>query len=69
MNTIWQVFKKEILDAWRDRGVLWMTLLSALLTGPLILFLMSFVASDIEDRADKREIHVVGIEHAPSLRN
>jgi sodium transport system permease protein len=69
MNIAWAVFWKELVDALRDRKTLVSVLLSSVIVGPLILFFISSMVSDIESRAEKREVVVQGIEHAPTLRN
>jgi sodium transport system permease protein len=37
--------------------------------GPLVLVLLSTLVSDLERRAEARDVVLVGIEHAPTLRN
>jgi sodium transport system permease protein len=69
MNAAWVVFCKELLDALRDRRTLMVVLLSSVAVGPAILVALSFFVAGIEERAEQREAVVVGIEHAPSLRN
>jgi sodium transport system permease protein len=63
------VFRKELLDALRDRRTLLMVLLSSVAIGPLSLVLISSLVASFEQRAEAREVVVHGIEHAPSLRN
>jgi sodium transport system permease protein len=63
------VFRKEVIDALRDRRTLLRLMIPALLMGPLMLMMMSGLVASFEERAEKREIQVVGIEHAPTLRN
>ena len=58
-----------LLDALRDRRTLTMVLLSSVAMGPLMLLLMSTLASDFEKRAEAREAVAVGMAHAPSLQN
>jgi sodium transport system permease protein len=65
----WIVLRKELLDALRDRRTLLMVLLSSVAVGPLVLVLLSTLVSGIEKRAETREVVVLGIEHAPTLRN
>ena len=65
----WTVFRKELVDALRDRRTLVMVLVSAVAVGPLLLVMLSLLVSGIEQRADARELTVHGIEHAPTLRN
>jgi len=69
MRPAWIVFRKELLDALRDRRTLFMVLLSSVAIGPLVLVLISALVSDVEKRAEARELVVQGIEHAPTLRN
>ena len=69
MADAWTVFRKELLDALRDRRTLLMVLLSSVAIGPLVLVLISSLVSGIERRAEAREIVVQGLEHAPTLRN
>lgn len=63
------VVAKEVVDALRDRRTLLRLLVPALLMGPLLLMAVSGLIASLEERADKREVRVVGIEHAPLLRN
>jgi sodium transport system permease protein len=69
MNAAWCVFRKELVDALRDRRTLMAVLLSAVAMGPLVLVLISTLVSGIEKRAEAREVVVAGIELAPTLRN
>ncbi len=69
MKLAWIVFRKELRDALRDRRTLLMVLLSSVAIGPLVLVALSMLVADIEQRAEAREVYVVGIEHAPTLRN
>jgi sodium transport system permease protein len=62
-------FVKELVDALRDRRTMLMVLLSSVAVGPLMLVLMSVLVADMEKRAESREIVVLGLEHAPTLRN
>ena len=69
MTGAWVVFRKELLDALRDRRTLLTVLLSSVAMGPLVLVLLSTLVSDLERRAEARTVVVQGIEHAPTLRN
>jgi sodium transport system permease protein len=69
LRAAWQVFRKELLDALRDRRTLLMVVLSSVALGPLLLVALSALVADLEARAESRDVHVIGIEHAPSLRN
>ena len=62
-------FFKELVDALRDRRTMLMVLLSSVALGPLMLVLMSVFFADMEKRAESREVVVLGLEHAPTLRN
>ena len=63
------VFKKELLDALRDRRTLLVVLLSSVAVGPIVLIALSALVAGIEKRAEERTMIVQGIEHAPTLRN
>lgn len=65
----WIVFRKELLDALRDRRTLFMVLLSSVAIGPVVLIALSALVAGIEKRAEERTVVVAGIEHAPTLRN
>ena len=67
--TVWVVFRKELIDALRDRRTLFMVLLSSVAIGPLVLIALSALVAGIEKRAEERTVVVSGIEHAPTLRN
>jgi sodium transport system permease protein len=69
LRSAWIVFRKELLDALRDRRTLLTVLLSSVALGPLVLALLSTLVAGAEKRAEAREVVVAGIEHAPSLRN
>jgi sodium transport system permease protein len=69
MGAAWIVYLKELQDALRDRRTLLMVLLSSVAIGPLVLVAVSQLVGSIEKRAEAREIVVVGLEHAPGLRN
>ncbi len=63
------VFRKEWLDAMRDRRTLLVVLVSAVLIGPLALLALSGLIASLEAKAEQRELVVAGIGYAPSLRN
>jgi sodium transport system permease protein len=65
----WTVFRKELLDALRDRRTLLTVLLSSVAMGPLSLVLVSSLIASFEERAEAREVVVSGMAHAPTLRN
>ena len=69
MKTIWTVAKKELLDLFRDRR----TMLISLLMGPLVIpALILGIGSMAEKKARTQlestlELPVIGAEHAPNL--
>jgi len=69
MKNAFVVFRKELLDALRDRRTLFMVLLSSVAIGPIVLVALSALVAGIEKRAEERTVVVAGIEHAPTLRN
>src|ERR1035437_5775806 len=68
-NSVLAVFRKELMDAMRDRRTLVVVLVSAVLMGPLVLMAMSGLIASFEAKAEQRELVVSGIEYAPSLKN
>jgi sodium transport system permease protein len=69
MTAAWTVFCKELLDALRDRRTLLAVVLSSVAIGPLVLVLLSALVADLEQRAERRELVVAGLGHAPTLVN
>ena len=69
MNAWLAVFKKEMIDAGRDRKTLLSVFFSAIAIGPLMLVLISTLVSQIDESRDRRVVLVSGIEYAPELRN
>ncbi len=65
----WVVFRKELIDALRDRRTLLMVVLSSVAIGPLVLIALSALVAGIEKRAEERTVVAAGIEYAPTLRN
>lgn len=65
----WAVFRKEIVDALRDRRTLAVVLVSSVLMGPLVLIALSGLVASLESRAEQREVLVDGIDAAPTLVN
>lgn len=63
------VFRKELLDALRDRRTLLTVLLSSVAMGPVVLMLLSSLVAGMEKRAEAREVMVVGRSHGPTLVN
>ncbi len=72
MNAIsqaWTVFRKELLDAARDRRTLLVVLASSVMMGPLMLMLLSGLVAKLEDKAEQREVVLANVGQAPSLKN
>jgi sodium transport system permease protein len=69
LKSAWTVFRKELVDALRDRRTLLTVLLSSVAMGPLVLVLLSVLVSSMEERAEARELLVHDIAAAPTLRN
>lgn len=71
LRTLGVVFRKEVVDNFRDRR----TLMSALLLGPLfgpVIFGFAITLSlkqSITDASEALEVPVLGSEHAPNLRD
>ncbi len=63
------VYRKEITDALRDRRTLIVVLMSSVMLGPLVLIALSAFIASFEARAEKREVVVLHMERAPSLKN
>lgn len=68
-RSIGVVLSKELIDGLRDRRTLLRLMIPAVLMGPLLLLAISGLISSLEERADKREVMVAGIDNAPTLRN
>lgn len=65
----WCVFRKEIIDALRDRRTLLAVFVSSVLMGPVILAALTQLLASFEERAEKRQVYAVGMAGAPTLRN
>jgi len=73
MSSWWRsaaaVFRKEFVDALRDRRTLVLVLVSSVLMGPVVLVALSSLLAGLQEKAERREVMVSGIEHAPALKN
>lgn len=69
IKVTWSVYRKELMDALRDRRTLALVLLSAVLLGPAVLIALSSLLASFEAQAERRVVVVAGIEHAPGLKN
>ena len=65
----WAVYRKEIVDALRDRRTLMVVLFSSVLMGPLLLVALSALLASFEASAEGRVVYVDGVENAPGLIN
>ncbi len=63
------VFRKELIDALRDRRTWIVVLLSSLLAGPVSLLLIASLVTSAEDSAARREVVLVNGSAAPTLVN
>ncbi len=61
------IFRKECLDAFRDRRTLLMIILPALLIGPLFLMLIFNLIATHGEKAQSPELAVQGAAYAPAL--
>lgn len=68
MNAL-AVFRKELIDALRDRRSWIVALVISICSGPVVFSLMSALISDIEARAAERKVLMVAPERAPTLVN
>jgi sodium transport system permease protein len=69
LHTALRVWGKELLDLLRDRKTLVAVLLSSVISVPLMLFIVSNIVEGFEGRAERREVYVLGAQHAPGLVN
>jgi len=69
MRTFLTVFLKEVKDSLRDRRTITMIFVASIVTGPLILILLSNFISNLSDKADSRKVYVAGREYAPTAIN
>ena len=69
MNALWTVFRKELLDAFRDRRMLLMAFVIMPLAVPGLLAGMSAVGArkQIQKLESTLELPVIGAERAPNL--
>ena len=68
-QALFTIYRKEIVDALRDRRTLLTVLASSVLMGPLVLLAISGLVATLEANAEQREVVVAGIEQAPTLVN
>jgi sodium transport system permease protein len=68
-QTAFTIFRKEIVDALRDRRTLLTVLASSVLMGPLVLLAISGLVASLEANAEQREVVVADPGRAPTLVN
>jgi sodium transport system permease protein len=69
MTTAWIVFRKELVDALRDRRTWLVVLVSSILAGPISLLLLSKFVASVEENVARREVYLAGAAAAPTLAN
>ena len=69
LMTLWTIYRKEIVDALRDRRTMMAVLASSVLMGPLVLLAISELVASLEANAEQREVVFAGIDRAPTLVN
>ncbi|HET9024332.1 MAG TPA: ABC transporter permease subunit, partial [Burkholderiaceae bacterium] len=67
--TAWIVFRKELMDALRDRRTWMVVLVSSILAGPISLLLLSKFVASVEENVARREVYLAGATAAPTLAN
>jgi sodium transport system permease protein len=68
-SAVLTVWKKELIDHLRDRRTVMMVFMLSVLMGPLLLVGLSFFISNIEEKAEKKEVFILGAANAPQLAN
>ena len=68
-STILTVCGKELTDHLRDRRTALMIFVISIAMGPLMLFGLTYFISSVEEKAEKKELNIVGKENAPQLVN
>jgi len=61
------VARKEVLDIFRDRRTMMVTLVTAIAAGPVLMLLVLNLVARQADKARELSLPVVGREHAPAL--
>lgn len=65
----WTVFRKELVDALRDRRTIVTMLVTGIAMGPIALVLMGRYVSGLEEKAAAKKVMVDGLDRAPPLAN
>lgn len=69
MRHLLVITRKELVDGLRDRRVWLVVLVTALVSGPVTLLLVSKFMSDLKAKAEAREVFVDNAQAAPELMN
>lgn len=69
LQTILTVAKKELIDHLRDRRTATMIFLLSIAMGPIILLGLGYFISSMEQKAEKKEIYVLGKDNGVELVN
>ena len=69
MSAAWVVFRKELVDALRDRRTWLIVLVTSMLAGPVSLLLLSKFVASVEENVARREVFLAGGAAAPTLAN
>jgi sodium transport system permease protein len=67
MRAAFVVFRKELIDALRDRRTWLIVLASSLLAGPVSLLLIASFVASAEESAARREVIIANADAAPTL--
>lgn len=67
VSRIGAVARKEIVDLFRDRRTMLVTLITAIAAGPVLMLLVLNLIARQTDRASELKLPVAGAEHAPAL--
>jgi sodium transport system permease protein len=63
------VWKKELIDHLRDRRTVMMVFMLSVMMGPLLLIGLSYFISNVEEKAEKKEVFILDASNAPQLSN
>ena len=66
-NRVLTVARKEVVDTFRDRRTMLVTLLSAAVAGPIFIALIFNLMASQADRARELKLPALGLEQAPAL--
>ncbi len=66
-SRILAVARKEVVDTFRDRRTMMVTLLSAAVAGPIFIVLIFNMIAGQADRARELKLHALGLDQAPAL--